>query len=460
MPHRQRTRGRAWAASSWAASSWAGSNRIGSTTLPARAASAASRAVALGLLDQLGQACQRIVTLQERRQGCGRDAAALGLGKQQVECDRAGARRLEPRDQVRHQAAAPGPATDLGEARIVDQHQHDLARGRLRRPRLEAKVQQLPLELLDDAELTCRQIDDRRRERRQQCYAEGGQAQIRGEHPPMLQRRARGMEGAWPGRTGHCRARPGNPALFPTCWQAAPAFSPAPKRRMVGSRASPEDTTGTEIMRFDLLIKGGEVVDPGAGQQRQAGCGDQARPDRGRRRRHPRGIGLSRRRRRRPVRDARPGRSAHARLSRRHLLGHPRRSGGRAQRRHHLARCRFGRRLQLARVSRVHRQTVHGAHLCAAQHLVDRADRADLRARQPRLLRRRPLLQADRPEPGPRARHQGAHRSQHHARHRHRAAAARPGGRRPVRGAADGPHRLGAARRWPRSCATCGRATS
>ena len=275
----------------------------------------------------------------------------------------------------------------------------------------------------------------------------------------MLQRRARGMEGAWPGRTGHCRARPGNPALFPTCGQAAPAFSPAPKRRMLG-REEPQDTTGTEIMRFDLLIKGGDVVDPGGDRSGKLDVaikrGRIAAVDAD----IPADIGLSRRRRRRPVRDARPGRSAHARLSRRHLLGHPRRSGGRAQRRHHLARCRFGRRLQLARVSRVHRQAGHGAHLCAAQHLLDRADRADLRARQPRLLRRRPLLQADRPEPGHRARHQGAHRSEHHAQHRHRTPAARPGGRRPVRGAAHGPHRLGAAHARPRSCATCGRATS
>ena len=132
-------------------------------------------AVALGPLDQLGQACQRIALLQQGLQRLGRHGAALGLGEQQVERDRPRARRLDPFDQLGHQAAAPGPAADRGETRIVDQHEGDRARGRLRRPGVETKIQQLALELLHQAQLAARQIGQRHRKRRQKGHAEGGE---------------------------------------------------------------------------------------------------------------------------------------------------------------------------------------------------------------------------------------------------------------------------------------------
>ena len=56
-----------------------------------------------------------------------------------------------------------------------------------------------------------------------------------------------------------------------------------------------------------------------------------------------------------------------------------------------------------------------------------------------------------RAQPRHHPRHQGAHRPQHHARHWHRTAAPRPRPRRPRRPAADGPHRRRAAAPEPRS---------
>ena len=52
--------------------------------------------------------------------------ARLGFGEQQIEADGARLRRRQPRQGIRHDRAAPRPSTDLPDALVVDQHQHDV----------------------------------------------------------------------------------------------------------------------------------------------------------------------------------------------------------------------------------------------------------------------------------------------------------------------------------------------
>ena len=135
----------------------AGSNRIGSTTLPAsqlprrerdrrsgrsirRASSVRSRPDADGRRS-LQAPAQALARAAGRR--CG-----SGSASSRSSADRARAGRSSRASQSAMTAAAPGPATDLAEAAHRRSAPARSRRGRLRRPRPEAKVQQLRLELL------------------------------------------------------------------------------------------------------------------------------------------------------------------------------------------------------------------------------------------------------------------------------------------------------------------------
>ena len=193
------------------------------------------------------------------------------------------------------------------------------------------------------------------------------------------------------------------------------------------------DNVKGETMRFDLLIKGGEVVDPGGGRSGRldVAC-DQTQPHRRGRCGHPGRDGLSRGGRRRPVRDARACRSAYARQLRLRLLRHPPRPDRGPQRGDDLARRRLIRRIQFPRLPGVRDRELPGAHICPAQHFVDRSDCEDMGAGQPGLLRRGSLLPDHRPEPGRAAGRQGPDRPTHHQRPGPRAAAQSPRSGRPL----------------------------
>ena len=200
-------------------------------------------------------------------------------------------------------------------------------------------------------------------------------------------------------------------------------------------------------MRFDLLIKGGDVVDPGGGYEgpldvahRRAAASPPStatsRP------RAPRSVIDAER----AARHARARRPAHARLPQGHLLGHRPRSGRVGLGRDDLERRRLGGRADAAGPARVRRRPRARAHHGVPQHLEHRARRREPRVREPRLPRRRPLPPPRRREPRPRLRRQGADGHADRGRQRPRAAAARAPRGRGVRAAADGARRVRPAR--------------
>ena len=224
--------------------------------------------------------------------------------------------------------------------------------------------------------------------------------------------------------------------------------------------------SGWGSMRFDVLIRGGEVVDPGGGHEGRLDVAIAARPHRGGRPRDPGGVGVSRDRRDRTDRDAGPGRPARARVPQADLLGHRPRPGRLAIRRDDVERRRLGRSADARGVPRLHRQTGEGRDHRLRQHLEHRPRLRRLRVRQPVVPRRRSVPPHGRPQPRSRARGEGADGQPRPARRRRaRAAAACEAGGRRVRAAADDAHlvrpahdRGGAA--VPRSRGTCSRTAS
>ena len=95
-----------------------------------------------------------------------RHGPRLGIDQQQVERDRAGARPRQPPHHIRHDAAAPRPATDLANARIVDQDQDDGVRGRRGRAQSQAEIQELAFEGAYGVEPACPRIRETHDERR------------------------------------------------------------------------------------------------------------------------------------------------------------------------------------------------------------------------------------------------------------------------------------------------------
>jgi hypothetical protein len=98
----------------------------------------------------------------------GRHGPGLGLGEQEVEADRPRAGDPQAPDGLGDHAAAPWPATERADARVVDQHQHDLVRGRRRRPQAKAQIEQPRLDLLHQGGPVRRQLADRETQRREQ----------------------------------------------------------------------------------------------------------------------------------------------------------------------------------------------------------------------------------------------------------------------------------------------------
>ena len=113
--------------------------------------------------------------------------------------------------------------------------------------------------------------------------------------------------------------------------------------------------TGRPAMRFDLLIRGGEVVDPGGGHEGRLDVAIErdriAAVDQD----ISAGVGVPRDRRRRADRHAGPGRPAHARVPQGDLLGHRPRPCGLAHRRDDVERRRLGRRADAAGAPRLRR---------------------------------------------------------------------------------------------------------
>ena len=99
---------------------------------------------AAGLFDRVGQdlvvARQRRELVAGRRieaaEACRRDRRrhAIGLGENDVEADRHGAKLAQTGDQIGHHGPRPGPLPDLLQARFVDVGDDDRPRGLLARP--------------------------------------------------------------------------------------------------------------------------------------------------------------------------------------------------------------------------------------------------------------------------------------------------------------------------------------
>ena len=201
--------------------------------------------------------------------------------------------------------------------------------------------------------------------------------------------------------------------------------------------------------RYDLVLKGGRVIDERNGVDGDFRCGDQGRQDRCRRAldRSGRREGAERRRLRR---RAGPHRHPHPRLPQGDLAQRRSRAGRAARRDHDADRCGQRRRRQLRRLPRLCDGAFAVPHPRVPQHLVPR----HLRLRQGRADRRgdgaldaagAPLRRQDRGQSRSHHRGEGPHRRHRHRRSRPRRARAGARGRERGRPAADGPHRPSAA---------------
>ena len=211
------------------------------------------------------------------------------------------------------------------------------------------------------------------------------------------------------------------------------------------ARGRPSGRGAPQQKRYDLLIKGGRVVDPSQelsavrdvailGHTRQGGG------------RHPRGRRPARPRRPRQDRDAGPDRRPRPRLRRRGPAGHPGRPQLRRQGRHHGPRRRLGGRPHVPRVPQVRHRRRADPRPGAAEHLRGRP--VDPVAGQPARRAARPELRqpraggaddraASRRDPGD----QDPAVAEHRRRERPEGPAPGPGGRRGREAADDGPHR-------------------
>ena len=199
-------------------------------------------------------------------------------------------------------------------------------------------------------------------------------------------------------------------------------------------------------MRFDLLLKGGEVVDPGGGASGALDVAIVAQPDRGGRPRDSRRRGGADDRRLRLDRHAGPRRPPHPHVSRDQLLGHPARPRRIADRRDDLGRRRVAGGDDDRGVPGERGRPGDGAYVRLPEHLAPRPRQPELGADEPGLLRRRDLPADDRPQPRSRRRREGADRRDDGRDERARAAPPGPPGGGGMPAAADGPHRLRAAR--------------
>ena len=199
---------------------------------------------------------------------------------------------------------------------------------------------------------------------------------------------------------------------------------------------------------FDLVLKGGRVIDPAQGVDARTGRGVRRRQGRrgrtGPRRRQADARCL------RPDRGARTDRSAHACLLGRHLARRRSRRLREGERAHHADRCGLRRAGQPEGLPPPRDRAVRGAHPAVPQHLVRRHLRAVEGDQCRRMPRPRAAQSARVPGCGEGrgrsgGRHQGARRRQRVGRVRHRADGDGAGGGGTCRHPADDASRRAAA---------------